>query len=171
MKTWRMMLVIAALLATGCSSAGQRPAVKSTADGTSETPVASPQPVKNPGQSTPDVVQCGQDENKHGIGRDMEVRACFWNAYQAGKAAEFSTVAYTTEGDPISYKVKVLATDRIDVSVDSKDKFGKQGQFEYTCTSMQKVVPLRADTPDLQTQYGFKLVGCSGSEVPEVSIP
>lgn len=97
--------------------------------------------------------QCGEDKYVHGEGQSPERRKCLWDAYLSNRSALFRTVAYTTEGDPITYDVSVQQRDSIAVRIDSQDRFGTQGQFAYTCTAM-----------DFTDSLGFVLRGCTASE-------
>lgn len=103
------------------------------------------------------LLYCGEDKYVHGRGRDLDARKCLWDAYLSNRAAAFRTVAYTIEGDPIAYDLDALGPDRIQVLVDSEDRFGATGEFLYTCTAMEF-------TDDL----GFVLKGCAPNE-PEGS--
>lgn len=62
-------------------------------------------------------------------------------------------MAYTTEGDPIAYHLDVLGRDRIQVLVDSEDRFGATGEFLYTCTAME-----------FTDDFGLVLQGCTPNE-------
>lgn len=99
------------------------------------------------------LLYCGEDQNRHGEGRDLQARECLWDAYVSNRAAAFRTVAYTVEGDPITYAVDALQRDRIQVLIDSEDNFGAEGQFLYTCTAME-----------FADDSGFVLKGCAPSE-------
>jgi hypothetical protein len=49
------------------------------------------------------------------------------------------TVRYTVEGDPITYQAKItLPGKRIELSIDSKDRFGPHGQFRHVCEGVER---------------------------------
>jgi len=98
------------------------------------------------------LLYCGEEKNVHGEGIDLEARECLRDAYLSNRQATFRTVAYTVEGDPITYAVDVLQRDRIRVLIDSGDNFGAKGQFLYTCTAMA-----------FTDNSGFVLQGCDPS--------
>ena len=64
---------------------------------------------------------------------DRAVRLCFWEAHQAGTAAEFVSIQTTMEGAPIA---NVYRTTRgaVEVLTDfSQDPFGSGGWLRMTC--------------------------------------
>ena len=101
--------------------------------------------------------QCGVERNVHGQGRDAAARDCLWRSYTAGQTARFTTTATTVEGDPITYEVRVLAPDRIEVTIDSADTFGARGRFRHTCTTMAREQSPSSDIA------GFRLGNCDGA--------
>ena len=68
---------------------------------------------------------------------DAAVRACFWDAWNAGREAEFASVQTTIEGDPIATIYRTLADGSIDMLADgSQDKFGSGGWTATTCSGL-----------------------------------
>lgn len=103
---------------------------------------------------------CGTEVNRHGQGIDPRARECLWQRYIADVPGEFTTTAYTTEGDPITYQVRVNARTDIRVLVDSQDHFGTMGQFGYACRRMER------------EGQGFALTDCRGpAPGKEVHVP
>lgn len=159
MKRWTMLCLTTAILTlAGCGGAPANPGTTPAAQTAppSQAPVPRSEPVV--------FQQCGHEANRHGEGYDPAARSCLWQAVNDGKAAEFTTMIYTTEGDPITYTIQALAPGhgpgpRFAVLVDSKDKFGKQGQFQYACTSLKQVAYQQAPQ-----RYGFALAGCTGTD-------
>ncbi len=110
--------------------------------------------------------QCGKEFNRHGQGIDAAARDCLWRAYLAGQPAEFTTTALTVEGDPITHTIVIAAPGRIEVTVDSKDRFGRQGVFRYTCQRLERPSRAGAAPPE-----GFMLRGCPGVWNEQIGIP
>jgi hypothetical protein len=82
---------------------------------------------------------------------------CLYEAFIEGRLTEARTVRRTTEGDPITYDLKiVLASKRIEVNVDSKDRFGSKGKFHYVCEGIEKVADSRYPARRIE------LTGCWG---------
>lgn len=180
MKVWRLMGLIAAIIAiVGCNS-GKPTASDVTGTSTKPTSasnqavttVADPTPQPQ-GPGDPQYQQCGKETNRHGEGYDSKARDCLWQAVTDGKPVKFTTTSYTTEGDPITYSIQALAPShgpghRFTVLVDSRDKFGKQGQFNYACKGIQRVEQKYA----AGQRYSFRLSECTGTgDGTEVHIP
>ncbi len=111
-------------------------------------------------QLTPEERQCGKDTNKLGLGRDAVARDRLWHSYRAGQPARFTTASFTIEGDPITYDIRVVAPGRIEVTIDSADKWGARGTFHRTCTTMERVL---SPSPH-STIAGFLLSGCGANQ-------
>lgn len=189
MRVWRVAGLIAGMIAiVGCS--GWKPAASGVEESTSasnrvssagvsnEVTSAGTDPIKKPQGPGPSVYQqCGKEINRHGEGYDSKARDCLWHAVSDGKPVEFTTTSYTTEGDPITYTVQALVANhgpgpRFTVLVDSKDKFGTQGVFVYTCKGIERVSYQHAPSLDSPQRYGFKLSDCTGTgEGTEVQVP
>jgi len=67
-------------------------------------------------------------------------------------------VNFTVEGDPVTYTVAVMPTS-IQVSVQSQDRYGPPGLFNYNCTGFTQ-------TPALNDPRHVYLVatGCQGPQ-------
>lgn len=174
MSVWRPVgLIVAVIAIVGCSG-GERAATDVT--GTSaKTTLASDQAVTPQSQEhgDPEYQQCGKETNRHGEGYDSKARDCLWQAVSDGKPVEWTTTSYTVEGDPITHTTEARAPNhgpgpRFTVLVDSKDKFGTQGRFEYACKGIQRVEQQYA----IGQRYSFRLSDCTGTGAEtEVQIP
>jgi hypothetical protein len=73
-----------------------------------------------------------------GIFVDASVRSCFWDAYNAGREAEFASVQSTMEGAPIAMVYRLLADGSVEVLTDwSQDPFGAApGWTISTCAGL-----------------------------------
>jgi len=181
-------LILGMITIVGCSSG--KPAASSVEKPTSasnqassagtsnEVTSAGTEPIKQPQGPGPSVYQqCGKEINRHGEGYDSAARDCLWQAANDGKPVGFTTTSYTTEGDPITYTIQALGANhgpgpRFTVLVDSKDKFGKQGQFTYTCKSIGRVSYQQGELTESPKRYGFVLSDCAGTgDGTEVHIP
>jgi len=92
------------------------------------------QPTTLPAQQA----SCGRAVNNTFGGYDARPTDCLWLAYSAGGAAQAIVVQYTTEGDPITYGVKVSSSTQIGVSIQSQDRFGPRGSFQYSCHGLTR---------------------------------
>ncbi len=99
---------------------------------------------------------CGQALNL-GLNYDSHPPDCLWQAYTSGAAADAIMVDYTTEGDPVSYTVDIVSKERIQVSIQSQDRYGPQGSFAYVCQAMT-----RQPAAHLPGRFYLLLTGCSG---------
>lgn len=65
-------------------------------------------------------------------------------------------VAHTVEGDPVTHTITVLAADRVEVRLDSRDSYGLRGVFTTTCRTLRRG----------QSELGFPLrfEGCTGDD-------
>jgi hypothetical protein len=125
-------------------------------------------------RASPQFQQCGQEKRRPGKHHDSGARDCLWEAYQAGRPAEFTTVVHTVEGDPITYRIRNLGPNQVELFIDSRDRFGTRGQFTHSCRGME-----RTGRQDKSVQpkpsagaekYSFKLTGCAGRSA-EVYVP
>ena len=99
---------------------------------------------------------CGQAVNV-GLNYDSQPPGCLWQAYTSGGGAEAIMVNYTTEGDPVTYNVDIVSKARIQVSIQSQDRYGPQGYFTYVCQTMT-----RQPVAQLPGRFYLVLTGCSG---------
>jgi hypothetical protein len=82
---------------------------------------------------------------------------CLWQAYSSGTAAQALITEYTTEGDPITFAVKLSAANEVDVRIDSQDRFGPKGTFEYVCHGL-----IREPAPNPSAPAFLIATGCTG---------
>ncbi len=83
---------------------------------------------------------CGQEVTTQDSGFDLEGRRCFWDAYLAGRPAEFISTRPSVEGDPITTIYRVLAPGHAEVFTDAtKDRFGSGGWEKRTCRTLRLV--------------------------------
>jgi hypothetical protein len=99
---------------------------------------------------------CGQAVNL-GLNYDSHPPDCLWQAYAGGRVADAIMVNYTTEGDPVTYAVTVVSKERIQVGIQSQDRFGPQGSFAYVCQTL-----MRQPAAQLPGRFYLVLTGCSG---------
>lgn len=64
---------------------------------------------------------------------------CRWESYQQGLTSTGVVATFTVEGDPITYSIRVLSRNAIRVTVQSQDKYGPRGRFDYTCSGLALV--------------------------------
>lgn len=115
MRTSVLGLAIA-LVASGCSAAGFQ--------------VAHRAPLPSYGRET--VTRSG--------GFDVEGRRRFWDAYLAGRPAEFASTQPSVEGDPVTTIYRVISPGRVEIYVDAtKDRFGSGAWEKYTCRGLRLV--------------------------------
>ncbi|MDC3955961.1 DUF4362 domain-containing protein [Polyangium jinanense] len=145
-------------VASGCSSCSSR---RTPAEGdTRSTSVVEPglMPSESDGASS-----CGRETNVHGSGYDAAARSCLWDAWRNGSTAGLVITMHTVEGDPITYTLRVRPGPVVDVTEDSRDRFGSPGVTRTSCKSLEK----RSGTGD---RFGFVLRGCEG-RASEIVIP
>jgi hypothetical protein len=102
-----------------------------------------------------DQPSCGRAVNS-GSSHDARPTDCIWQAYLAGTTAQAIVVQYTTEGDPMTYAINLVSANRIDVTIQSKDRFGPKGSFAYSCQGLTRQP---AQNPSL---YFLVATDCSG---------
>lgn len=117
--------------------------------------------------------ECGQeviDTNHQGY--SVTSRDCLWHAYSAGAQANFSTTAHTTEGDPITYRVRVISTNLVEVELNTtKDRLGKQGVTKYMCKSMERFLLPAGNIAGAISPRSLTFGDCTGGDAVEVHIP
>lgn len=101
-------------------------------------------------------LSCGQSNNV-GLTYNPRPPDCLWRAYANSTAAQAIMVNYTTEGDPVSYAVNIISKGRIEVSIESRDRFGPQGSFSYSCQALT-----RQPAAQLPGRFFLVLTGCAG---------
>jgi hypothetical protein len=92
--------------------------------------------------------------------KGAQARDAFEATYRVGRASRWRSVAYTTEGDPITYTVNSFWwVTPVNLIVDARqDHFGSREIEAYVCEMLVDEGYLRA-------------VGCLGGQDGEVSIP
>lgn len=84
---------------------------------------------------------------------NAEARACFWEAYEQHRPAEFKSTITTIEGDPIPMTYRVLADGTVEVTIDSTaDKFGSGKVSIYDCTEL-----IRVDAPAISDPIQWEM--------------
>ena len=79
---------------------------------------------------------CGVEDTRGGGQWNIEARQCFWEAYQAGREAEFVSTRPTVEGDPFTVTLRVLGPSRVEIFIDAtRDAYGG-GWHRLTCGSL-----------------------------------
>ncbi len=99
---------------------------------------------------------CGNAVNK-GNHFDPRPNDCLWQAYSNGTTAQAIVTEYTIEGDPITFAVNLSAANEVDVRIDSQDRFGPKGTFEYVCHGLS-----REPAPNASAPHFLIATGCTG---------
>jgi len=83
---------------------------------------------------------CGQETRTQTGRLNLEARRCFWDAYLAGRPAEFTSTRPTVEGDPITSIYRILAAGSIEVFVDQRrDRYSKGGWLRLACPGLRLI--------------------------------
>jgi hypothetical protein len=105
----------------------------------------------------PAIPACGQWTMTSQLHVDYAPLECLLRAETAGESSEARMTFLTTEGDPITYDLLLSQPNsRIALTVDSRDRFGARGQFNYQCGPLQRLPGRNPGT------YFYELSGCSG---------
>jgi len=88
---------------------------------------------------------------------DPRPNDCLWQAYSNGTTAQAIVTEYTIEGDPITFAVNLSAANEVDVRIDSQDRFGPKGTFEYVCHGLS-----REPAPNASAPHFLIATGCTG---------
>ena len=87
-----------------------------------------------------EVVDCGNEETRHGEGLSGEGRACLMESFVAGDQAVFASSAVTVEGAPISYVFRTHTEAPVVMIVDARNDPLGSGRIEtYLC---DRLVPV-----------------------------
>lgn len=116
---------------------------------------------------------CGAEViNAEYQGYNADARDCLWQSYQGGKYAEFTTTAPAEEGNPITYRVRVVSSNQIDVELDTtKDRLGDQRITKWTCSTMEMISIPSGKIAGAIERRSFTFRGCTGGDSSEVHIP
>lgn len=98
---------------------------------------------------------CGVARNTR-LAYDVRPLECLWQAYSVGRAASGQTINSTVEGDQITFTVSVVSAQRLKARIDSNDRYGPRGQFNYVCQAM-----IRVPSPGFP-RTSYALTGCTG---------
>lgn len=83
---------------------------------------------------------CGDEVDAPDSALNLEARACLLDAASGGKRVEFNTTRSTVEGQPVYWRVRVLAWGDLEVTVDNRaDEFSgpaRRRVLTYRCTSL-----------------------------------
>lgn len=175
-------LIVGVLALSGCTAApgNNNPTMSAKnpqangAEGSRTDGKASESRVHSTGDTSSTVPQeCGHEIiHANHQGYSVASRDCLWEAYSTGAQANFSTTAQTTEGDPITYRVSVISTNRVEVELDAtKDRWGKQGVTTYTCKSMERHLLPAGKIKGAISPRVFTFGDCTGGDGGEVHIP
>lgn len=75
-------------------------------------------------------------------------RACFWDAYQKQRPAEFATTRLTIEGDPITWIYRILGPGHAEVFFDqTQDHWSAGGWLRLDCSALV-AIDSTAPAPD-----------------------
>lgn len=156
MSSWRSLCwIAAAAVVAGCS--GGMMATGGT--------------VADPASRAAGPFSCGTeviDADHQGYRADL--RDCLWESCRAGKPAEFVTTAHTVEGDPITYRVRMVSSSQIEVELDTtQDRFGDGQVVRWTCSGAEM-----SEFPAGKTVGGIdrqSFTFSAGGDSDEVHIP
>lgn len=80
---------------------------------------------------------CGVEEGGPSGSVDVDVRGCFVAALEAGRPAEFASIQWTIEGDPIATIVRSLPGGGVETLVDrTQDAFGRRVWTRTICRGL-----------------------------------
>lgn len=83
---------------------------------------------------------CGHESVTREGGYDVGARRCFWEAYRAGRPAEFVSTSVSVEGDPVTTIYRSVAPGRVEIYVDARrDRFGSGRWEKYTGTGLRLI--------------------------------
>lgn len=122
------VMAVLALLTVACAGEGAE-------DGRQVPPLPPGQEAEAQGASR--LLFCRAEDAGHGPALNTAARTCFWEAYQRGEPAEFSTTQPTIEGDPVTRTFTAMAPGRVLVRMDSRDRLGPYGVFTYECAGVE----------------------------------
>lgn len=98
---------------------------------------------------------CGQSVNVL-ASYDPGPTNCLWNNYLAHQPAHADMTNYTTEGDPVEYIATIGPSSAIGIAVLSRDRYGPQGTFQYSCSGLSR------EPAPLTGRYFLMATGCVG---------
>lgn len=157
----RVGLVIAATVGLLTSSCAPRSATPGAAP---PTPVVAPAPPGAGGGGATEARVCGSELWGPAGGYDAVSRDCLWRAYQLGEPAVFTSIQRTSEGDPITWTLRIVEASEITVTWDNTaDKFAAEGDRKvrtYTCRKLEQVPQQQG----LDRRLFFQLSGCTGPD-------
>lgn len=82
---------------------------------------------------------CGEEQAGQGGPWNEGARACFWEAYQEHRPAEFISTYPTIEGDPITSIYRVLPDGSVEIFIDStRDRFGSGSWLHVSCRTLAR---------------------------------
>ncbi|MGE0228262.1 MAG: hypothetical protein AB7I38_08130 [Dehalococcoidia bacterium] len=106
---------------------------------------------------TPAAVRaCGDEVDSPDSGLNLDARECLLAAAPTGERVEFTTTRFTIEGQPVYWRVRVLAWGDIEVTIDNRaDEFSGPARrriLTHRCTSLA-----RSST----AEHRIEVLGCT----------
>jgi len=82
------------------------------------------------------LASCGSERAGAAGPWNVEGRQCLWDAYQAGRPAEFVSTRSSVEGDPVTTTLRLLGSGRVEIYIDgTRDRWG-QGWTRLECPTL-----------------------------------
>lgn len=144
------LLSVLAVLTWRCALDPAEKPAPSSADG---SVLAAGTPAPAPFQS------CGGESDAPDAALNIEARDCLLAAAAVGTRVEFNTTRFTIEGQPVYWRVRVLAWGDVEVTVDNRaDEFSGAGRRRvavYHCSSL---------APSASEEHRIDVNGCPNGE-------
>ncbi|MBX7110573.1 MAG: hypothetical protein K1X87_01855 [Dehalococcoidia bacterium] len=127
---WALATIVSVLAVLTWRCALDPGATSSAGSAAAETPAATP------------FAPCGDEVNRPDEPLNLEGRACLLTAAPAGTRVEFNTTRFTVEGQPVFWRIRVVAWGDVEVTVDNRaDEFSgaaRRRVTTYHCTSLAR---------------------------------
>ncbi|MGE0135767.1 MAG: hypothetical protein AB7L91_08190 [Dehalococcoidia bacterium] len=112
-----------------------------------------------PAATSAAVRVCGEEVDSPGSELNLAARECLLAAAPTGERVEFTTTRFTVEGQPVYWRVRVLAWGDIEVTIDNRaDEFSGPARrriLTHRCTSLAR---------SATEEHRIDVLGCAGGE-------
>lgn len=145
------MLSVLAVLTWRCALDPREEAATPTAGSTASTAgvTATPEP----------FTSCGEESGAVEAGLNLEGRDCLLAAAAVGTRVEFNTTILTVEGQPVYWRIRILAWGDVEVTIDNRgDEFAGPARRRVTTLRCTSLAPSPAE------EHRIDVGGCADGE-------
>jgi hypothetical protein len=143
------MLSVLAVLTWRCALDPREEAAAPAAGSPASTATSTPLP----------FTSCGEEPDAADASLNLEARNCLLAAAAAGTRVEFNTTISTVEGQPVYWRIRILAWGDVEITIDNRGD-------EFAGPARRRVATLRCTSlsPSPTDEHRIDVDGCANGE-------